>query len=144
MATEAAVGGFRILPTHRSVTDTLTRVELLARSRGLKIFARVDFSADAARSGLSLRPTGLIIVGIPKDGTPLMIATPTAAIDLPLKVLAWEDADGRTWVAYNKPSYLQAGHGFPPELIENVSAIAKLAEVAVGEDTWYGDQLFSY
>jgi uncharacterized protein (DUF302 family) len=133
MSTENAVPGLRILPTHRSVADTLSRLETLARARGLTVFARIDFSGDAARSGLTLRPTGLVLLGNPKAGTPLMVANPTVAIDLPLKVLAWEDADGRAWVAYNEPGYLQTRHRFPPELEKNIAALGTLATAAAGD-----------
>jgi uncharacterized protein (DUF302 family) len=111
----------------------LSRLESLARARGLTIFARIDFSGDAARSGLTLRPTGLVILGNPKTGTPLMVANPTVAIDLPLKVLAWEDADGRAWVAYNESGYLQTRHHFPLELEKNIAALGALAATAAGE-----------
>jgi uncharacterized protein (DUF302 family) len=101
---------------------------LLAKERGLTIFARINFSADARRAGLSLRPTELLILGSPTAGTPLMAATPTLAIDLPLKVLAWEDAQGRVWLSYNAPVYLQARHGFPPELLKNIAPLGVLVE----------------
>jgi uncharacterized protein (DUF302 family) len=134
MSAEATVQGLRILPTQHSVPDTLSRLESLARARGLTVFARIDFSGDAARSGLTLRPTGLVILGNPKTGTPLMVANPTVAIDLPLKVLAWEDADGRAWVAYNESGYLQTRHHFPLELEKNIAALGALAATAAGGD----------
>jgi uncharacterized protein (DUF302 family) len=133
MSAELTIQGLRILPTQHSVADILSRLESLARARGLTIFARIDFSSDAARSGLTLRPTGLVILGNPKTGTPLMIANPTVAIDLPLKVLAWEDADGRAWVAYNESGYLQTRHHFPLELEKNIAALGALAATAAGE-----------
>jgi uncharacterized protein (DUF302 family) len=108
------------------VAEVLERTDSLARARGLTVFARIDFSGDAARSGLTLRPTGMVILGNPKAGTPLMLATPTVAIDMPLKVLAWEDADGRTWVAYNEAEYLQKRHRFPTELVKNIAALDAL------------------
>jgi uncharacterized protein (DUF302 family) len=80
-----------------------------------------------------LLPTGLIILGNPMAGTPLMAAAPTAAIDLPLKILAWHDAEGRTWVAYNEPEYLQARHGFPTELVKNIAALGALAQAAAAD-----------
>jgi uncharacterized protein (DUF302 family) len=133
MSAELTIQGLRILPTQHSVADILSRLESLARARGLTIFARIDFSGDAARSGLTLRPTGLVILGNPKTGTPLMVANPTVAIDLPLKVLAWEDADGRAWVAYNESGYLQTRHHFPLELEKNIAALGALAATAAGE-----------
>jgi uncharacterized protein (DUF302 family) len=135
MSTENSVQGLRILPTQHSVANALSRLESLARSRGLIVFARIDFSGDAARSGLTMPPAGLVLLGSPKAGTPLMVANPTAAIDLPLKVLAWEDAQGKTWMAYNEPEYLQARHHFPPELVKNIAALGALASSAAGDDS---------
>jgi len=134
MSTDAAVAGLRILPTRHSVAEVLNRVQTLARVRGMTIFAQIDFSGDAERSGLVLRPTGLVILGNPKGGTPLMVAAPTVAIDLPLKVLAWEDAQGKTWVAYNEPEYMRARHGFPPEFMKNIAALGTLAAAAAAQD----------
>ncbi len=133
MSTDAAVAGLRILPTQHSVAEVLNRVQTLARVRGMTIFAQIDFSGDAERSGLVLRPTGLVILGNPKGGTPLMVAAPTVAIDLPLKVLAWEDAQGKTWVAYNEPEYMRARHGFPPEFMKNIAALGALAAAAAAQ-----------
>ena len=134
MSTGAAVDGLRILPTQHSVAQVLERVQSLARKRGLMVFAQIDFSGDAQRAGLDLRPTGLVIVGNPKAGTPLIAATPTAALDLPLKILAWQDAEDRTWVAYNEAEYLQARHGFPAELSKNIAGLGALAAAAAAED----------
>jgi uncharacterized protein (DUF302 family) len=135
MSADAAVDGLRILPTQHTVADVLSRVQSLARARGLTVFAQIDFSGDAERSGLALRPMGLVILGSPKAGTPLMVATPTVAIDLPLKILSWHDADGHTWVAYNEPAYVQARHRFPPQLLQNIAALGALAEAAAAQDT---------
>jgi uncharacterized protein (DUF302 family) len=134
MNADAAVDGLRILPTQHTVADVLSRVQSLARARGLTVFAQIDFSGDAERSGLALRPMGLVILGSPKAGTPLMVATPTVAIDLPLKILSWHDADGHTWVAYNEPAYVQARHRFPPQLLQNIAALGALAEAAAAQD----------
>jgi uncharacterized protein (DUF302 family) len=130
MSAAQHVEGLHVLPTQREVAEVLNRVETLAREKGLMIFARIDFSGDAARAGLTQRPTGMTILGNPKGGTPLMLAAPTVAIDLPLKVLAWEDSEGHRWVAYNEPGYLQQRHGFPPELIRNIAALGALAAAA--------------
>jgi uncharacterized protein (DUF302 family) len=126
------VDGLRVLPTLHSVPEVLRRVQSLARARGITVFAQIDFSGDAERSGLTLRPTGLVILGNPKSGTPLMAASPTVAIDLPLKILAWQDAVGKTWVAYNEAEYLRARHGFPLDLMKNIAALGALAEAAAG------------
>jgi uncharacterized protein (DUF302 family) len=134
MSAATAVDGLRILPTRRTVADILGRAESLARARGLTVFSRIDFSGDAATSGLTLRPAGLLILGNPKAGTPLIAAAATVAIDLPLKLLAWEDADGHTWVAYNEPAYLQARHRFPPDLVKNIAALGALAAAAAADE----------
>jgi uncharacterized protein (DUF302 family) len=134
MIANAAIDGLRVLPTQHAVADVLQRVQSLARARGLTVFAQIDFSGDAERSGLTLRPTGLVILGNPKGGTPLIVARPTVAIDLPLKILAWQDAEGHTWVAYNEPEYVQARHRFPPELLKNIAALGALAEAAAAQD----------
>jgi uncharacterized protein (DUF302 family) len=134
MSTAGAVEGLRILPTQHTVADVLRRVQTLARVRGLTVFAQIDFSGDAQRAGLELRPTGLVILGSPKGGTPLMVAAPTVAIDLPLKILTWHDAEGQTWVAYDTPEYLQLRHGFPAELMKNIAALGALAEAAAAQD----------
>jgi len=124
------IDGLIVLPTQHTVADILTRTVSIAQAKGLTVFAQIDFSGDAARSNLSMRPTGLVILGNPVAGTPVMVATPTAAIDLPLKILAFEDAEGRTWVAYNDPKYLQRRHGFPEALIKNIAALGVLAQAA--------------
>jgi uncharacterized protein (DUF302 family) len=127
-----SIDGLIVLPTTRSVEDVLARIGSIAQSKGLTIFAKIDFSGDAAKSKLSMAPSGLIIFGNPVAGTPVMVAAPTAAIDLPLKILAFEQ-NGRTWVAYNDPKYLQRRHGFPPTLVNNLAAIAGLAQAAAGD-----------
>lgn len=134
MTTEAAVNGLRVLPTQHAVADVLRRIQSLAHARGLTVFAQIDFSGDAQRSGLSLRPTGLIVLGNPKAGTPLIAAAPTSAIDLPLKILTWSDAGGQTWVAYNEPEYVQTRHGFPADLVKNIAALGALAQAAAAQD----------
>jgi uncharacterized protein (DUF302 family) len=132
--TPPPVKGLTTLPAGRGVTETLDRLESAAKERGLTIFARINFSADAGRAGLKLRPSELLILGSPKAGTPLMAATPTLAIDLPLKVLAWEDEDGQVRVSYNTPAYLQERHRFPPELLKNIAPLGALVEAMVAAD----------
>jgi len=114
-----------------SVPDTLKRLESLLRARDLAVFGRVDHSDEAARAGLKMRPTQLIIFGSPAAGTPLMVASPTLAIDLPLKALIWEDADGKVWLSYNRPEYLQQRHEVPGELVKNIAGIGALLQKAV-------------
>jgi uncharacterized protein (DUF302 family) len=130
MSAETSVEGLRVLSTNRTVPDVLARMESIAREKGMMIFAHIDFSGDAARAGLTQRPSGMLLLGTPKGGTPLMVAAPTVAIDLPLKVVAWEDTQGHRWVAYNEPEYLQKRHRFPPELVRNIAALGTLVAAA--------------
>ena len=132
--TVPAIEGLIVVPTKHTVAEVLTRIVSIAKARGITIFAQIDFSGDAARSKLTLRPTGLVILGNPTAGTPLMVATPTVAIDLPLKLLAFEDEDGGTWVSYNDPEYLRRRHGFPETLIANIAPIRALAQTAAATD----------
>lgn len=132
--TVPAIDGLIVVPTKHTVAEVLTRIVSIAKARGITVFAQIDFSGDAARSKLTLRPTGLVILGNPTAGTPLMVATPTVAIDLPLKLLAFDDAEGCTWVAYNDPEYLQRRHGFPEALIANLAPIHVLAQAAAAAD----------
>ena len=118
------------LPSHHSVDETVARLQGILQARGIKLFDVVDHSGEAASAGLKMPPTRLVIFGNPKAGTPLMLAAPTAAIDLPLKILVWEDKEGKVWVSYNTPDYLQRRHGFPKDLIQNIAAVAALAGAA--------------
>ena len=93
-----------------SVAETMDRLESLLRARGVKIFARIDQAAEAQAVGLSMQKTQLLIFGDPKAGTPLMVKFPSSAMDLPLKALVWESADGKVWLSYNTPEYLKARH----------------------------------
>jgi uncharacterized protein (DUF302 family) len=127
------MGGLVELPSHHSVDVTVERLEGILEARGIKLFAAVDHSAEAASVGLSMPPTKLLIFGNPKAGTPLMLAAPSTAIDLPLKVLVREDADGKVWVAFNDPEYLRERHGFPEQLVQNIAAVEALARAAAAE-----------
>jgi uncharacterized protein (DUF302 family) len=119
------------VPSKYSVPETLQRLDALVKSRGLTVFARIDFSGDADKVGLQMRPTQLLMFGNPKAGTPLMVASPSVAIDLPLKALAWEDANGKVWLSYNKPEYLKDRHRLPDELVKNISGMGALVEKVV-------------
>jgi uncharacterized protein (DUF302 family) len=116
--------------SNHSLEQTVERLKDILRAGGVTLFAVIDHSGEAARVGLRMRPTKLIIFGDPKAGTPIMLAAPSSAIDLPLKILIWEDADGKVWLSYNSPRYLQDRHNLPPELVENISAVDKLAAKA--------------
>jgi uncharacterized protein (DUF302 family) len=113
-----------------SVAAAADRLESLLRSRGILLFARIDFSGDAAKAGLAMRPEQLLVFGNPKGGTPLMVAQPTAGIDLPFKVLFWEDGDGKSWLAYNAPEYLVQRHGLEAAFATNLAALVPLIERA--------------
>jgi uncharacterized protein (DUF302 family) len=127
-----SIDGLIVLPTKRGVADVLARIVSIAESKGLTVFAKIDFSGDAAKSKLTMAPTGMVIFGNPAAGTPVMVAAPSAAIDLPLKILAFEQ-NGHTWVAYNDPKYLQRRHGFPASLLSNLAPIAGLAQAAAAD-----------
>jgi uncharacterized protein (DUF302 family) len=114
-----------------SVRETLRRLESLLQTRGLAVFGRIDHSSEAEKAGLKMRPTELIIFGSPKQGTPLMVASPTLAIDLPLKALAWEDAARKVWLSYNAPEYLKQRHNIPDDLMQNIGGIGALLQKAV-------------
>jgi uncharacterized protein (DUF302 family) len=114
-----------------SVPETLRRLESLLQTRGVAVFARIDHSGEAEKAGLKMRPTQLLIFGSPKQGTPLMIASPALAIDLPLKALAWEDAAGKVWLSYNTPEYLKQRHNIPDDLVKNISGIGVLLQKAL-------------
>ncbi len=123
------------LASRRSFIDTLERLELTILSRGLTIFARIDFSGDAEKAGFKMNPTRLLIFGNPKAGTPLMIATPSLAIDFPLKILVSDDNSGKTWVSYNSVEYLKDRHHIPEDLLKNISGIVSIAESVVRQSS---------
>jgi len=118
------------LRTDHSVDETVDRLREILQSKAIELFALVDHSGEAAKAGLHMPPTKLLIFGNPKAGTPVMLAAPTAAIDLPLKILVWQDPEGQVWVSYNSPAYLERRHGFPPELVQNLAAVEALAKAA--------------
>ena len=113
-----------------SVDLTIQKLEAMLAAKGIKLFALIDHSGEAAAAGLQMPATKLLIFGNPKAGTPLMVASPSVAIDLPLKILVAEDAGGGTRISYNDPQWLQARHGFPTELVANIAAVAMLAASA--------------
>jgi len=114
-----------------SVSETLKRIEAVLKEKGLTIFCRVDHSGEAEKVGLKMHPTQLILFGSPKGGTPVMVASPTIAIDLPLKALVWEDGGGKVWVSYNSAEYLQERHNVPADLIKNIAGAGPLLQLAV-------------
>jgi len=130
MADTPNIDGFISKPSQHSVDETVEKLKGILQSKGIQLFALVDHSGEAAKAGLKMRPTKLLIFGDPKAGTPLMLAAPSAAIDLPLKILVWEDPAGRVWLSFNAPEYLQKRHGFPANLIQNIAAAGLLAAKA--------------
>jgi uncharacterized protein (DUF302 family) len=116
--------------SHHSVVDTVERLKGILLSKGVMVFAIIDHSGEAEKVGMKMRPTKLLIFGSPKAGTPLMQAAPSVAIDLPLKILVWEDEQGKVWVSFNSPAYLQQRHGIPPELLQNIAVVESLAAKA--------------
>jgi len=109
-----------------SFPETVERLEAALHAKGIAVFARVDHSGEAAKVGLQMRPTLLLIFGSPKSGTPLMVASPTIAIDLPLKALIWQDAESKVWLSHNDPQYLKQRHNLPEELVGNIAGIGGL------------------
>ena len=121
--------------TYKSAFDVATTIDRLAdllAGKGIKIFARIDFSADAKAAGLQLRPEQLLIFGNPKAGTPLLQSSPSVGLDLPLKALAYEDGDGVTHVLLNDPAYIVARHGVARDLEKNIAGPAALVAQAAG------------
>jgi uncharacterized protein (DUF302 family)/uncharacterized membrane protein YidH (DUF202 family) len=119
--------GFVSKASNHPVEETLAKLKGILQAKGVAVFAVVDHSGEAEKAGLKMRPTKLVIFGNPTAGTPLMLAAPSTAIDLPLKILIWEDAQGKVWVSYNSPAYLQERHGFPKELLPNIAVVETLA-----------------
>ncbi len=126
-----AGGNLVTKPSKYSVQVTIDRIEKAVTEKGMKIFVRIDHSGEAKNVGLDTKPTVLLIFGNPKGGTALMVARPTAAIDLPRKALAWEDQEGQVWLTYNAPELLQERHGLPADLAARLEPVGKLLEKAV-------------
>ena len=114
-------------PSRHSVDETLAKLQAILQTKAIAVFALVDHSGEAAKVGMTMRPTKLLIFGNPKGGTPLMLAAPSVAIDLPLKILIWEDDQGKVWVSYNTTEYLAERHGLPPHLAQNIGFMETLA-----------------
>ena len=125
--TSNANSGVVDTPSNHSVDQTVEKLKGILQAKGVMLFALVDHSGEAEKVGLKMRPTKLLIFGSPRAGTPLMLAAPSIAIDLPLKMLVWEDGKGKVWVSYNSPAYLQARHSVPQELMQNIAVVGTLA-----------------
>jgi uncharacterized protein (DUF302 family) len=122
--------GFISKPSNHSVEQTVEKLKNILQSKGVTLFAVVDHCGEAEKIGMKMRPTKLLIFGSPKAGTPLMLASPSVAIDLPLKILVWEDGQGKVWISYNSPEYLKERHHLPPELLQNIAVVETLAAKA--------------
>ena len=118
------------IPSRHSVDETVDRLKSILQSKGVTLFALVDHSGEAAKAGMTMPPTKLLIFGNPKAGTPLMLAAPSAAIDLPLKILVAEDSHGQAWISYNSGDYLKERHGLPQSLMPNIAVVETLAAAA--------------
>jgi uncharacterized protein (DUF302 family) len=122
--------GIVAIPSNHSVDATVDRLKTILRSKEITLFALIDHSGEAAKVGMKMPPTKLLIFGNPKGGTPLMLAAPSAALDLPLKILVAEDGQGKVWISYNSPEYLKERHGLPSDLLPNIAVEAALAAKA--------------
>jgi uncharacterized protein (DUF302 family) len=125
-----ATNGIVDIPSNHSVDQTVARLKGILESKAVTLFALVDHSREAAKVQMKMPPTQLLIFGNPKAGTHVMLAAPSIAIDLPLKILVWEDSQGKTWISYNSPKYLQERHGVPQELMQSIAVVEMLAAKA--------------
>ena len=128
--TQPASNGIATIPSAHTVAETVARLRAALEAKGITLFAVIDHSGEAAKAGLHMPDTKLLIFGNPAAGTPVMLSAPTTAIDLPLKILVAEDPAGQVSVSWNDPAYLQARHGFDPALIAKIAAVEKLATAA--------------
>ena len=127
---QIADNGIITIPSSHSVNETVERLKGILQAKGVTLFAMVDHSGEAEKGGMKMHPTKLLIFGSPKAGTPLMLAAPSIAIDLPLKILIWEDAQRKVRISYNSPDYLRERHGLPQELLQNIAVVEALAAKA--------------
>jgi uncharacterized protein (DUF302 family) len=129
MALGSGTGIIDIHSNH-SVDQTVKSLERILESKGVTLFALIDHSGEAEKVGMEMPPTKLLIFGSPRAGTPVMLAAPSIAVDLPLKILVWQDKSGQVWVSYNSPAYLQERHNVPQELLPNIAVVEALAAKA--------------
>src|SRR6201982_2557804 len=126
----AAGQGIVNLASNHSVDQAVEKLKDVLQSKAVTLFALIDHSGEAEKVGMKMPPTKLLIFGNPRAGTPVMLAAPSIALDLPLKSRVWKDGQGKVWVSYNNPAYLQKRHDVPPELLANISAVEALATAA--------------
>jgi uncharacterized protein (DUF302 family) len=122
--------GIATIPSNHSVDETVAKLKTILQAKGVTLFALIDHSGEAEKIGMAMPSTKLLIFGSPKAGTPLMLAAPSSAIDLPLKILVWTDAHGNVWLSYNSPEYLRERHGLPQNLLQNIAVVEALAATA--------------
>ena len=127
MSTE---NGIVDIPGNHPVDETVEKLKAMLEARGITLFALVDHSGEAEKAGMKMPPTQLLIFGNPRAGTPVMLAAPSIAIDLPLKILVWENSQGQTRISYNSPAYLGERHGVPHELLQALAVVEALAAKA--------------
>jgi uncharacterized protein (DUF302 family) len=130
MAPAVAAKGIIDKPSNHSVEQTVDKLKNILQSKGVTVFALIDHSGEAEKVGMKMPPTKLLIFGSPKAGTPLMLAAPSIAIDLPLKILVREDTQGKVWISYNSPEYLKERHGLRQDLLQNIAVVEALAAKA--------------
>ncbi len=118
------------IPSRHSVDETVGKLTTILKTKGVTLFALVDHSGEAEKAGMTMPPTKLLIFGNPKAGTPLMLASPSAALDLPLKILIAEDTQSKVWISYNGAEYLKERHGLPETLLQNIAVVKTLAAAA--------------
>lgn len=128
--TSAPDNGISRKRSNHSVDETVAKLKSILQAKGITLFALVDHSGEAEKAGLKMRNTKLLIFGNPKGGTPLMVASPSIAIDLPLKILVAEDSDGTVWISYNSAAYLKARHDLPDQFIPVLASVESLAAAA--------------
>jgi len=130
MTPAAATDGITDKPSNHSVEETVDRLKNILQAKGVTLFALIDHSGEAEKVGMKMPPTKLLIFGSPNAGTPLMLAAPSIALDLPLKILVWEDPQAKVWVSYNSPVYLQKRHNLPQDMVQNIAVVETLAAKA--------------
>jgi uncharacterized protein (DUF302 family) len=123
--------GIASLPSVYSVDETLSRLKASIAAKGLQLFSHIDHGAGAAQAGLKMQSAHVLIFGHAKAGTPLMIASPLLALDLPLKILIWQDTDGKVWSSYNTPEFLVERHAIPADLAKNIAGVEGLVKGAL-------------
>ncbi|MGB7266515.1 MAG: DUF302 domain-containing protein [Terracidiphilus sp.] len=133
MMANISANGIVDIPSQHPVDETVEKLKRILAAKGVALFALVDHSGEAEKAGMRMRPTKLLIFGSPKAGTPVMLAAPSIAIDLPLKILVWEDESGKAWISYNTPDYLRERHHVPANLMQNIVVVETLAVKAAEE-----------